>query len=54
MKAKTDDLVTRFLLDKLSESERRDVEERFLNDNEFFEEVISAEDALIDRYLLVF
>lgn len=52
MKANTGDLVTRFLLEKLSESERRDVEERFLNDNEFFEEVLSAEDALIDQYLL--
>jgi hypothetical protein len=28
------------------------VEKRFLADNEFFEEVLSAEDALIDQYLL--
>jgi flagellar biosynthesis protein FliP len=52
MNAKTDDLITRFLLGELSEEERTEVEKRFLADNEFFEEVLSAEDALIDQYLL--
>jgi hypothetical protein len=51
MSAKTDDLITRFLLGELSEQERAQVEERFLADNEFFEEVLAAEDALMDRYL---
>lgn len=52
MNAKTDELITRFLLDELSDEERAEVEKRFLADNEFFEAVLSAEDALIDRYLL--
>jgi anti-sigma-K factor RskA len=52
MKAKTDDLVTRFLLGELSEEERVEVEQRFLADNEFFEQVLSAEDALVDQYVL--
>ena len=52
MKPRTNDLVTRFLLDELPEDERRQVELRFLSDNEFFEEVLSAEDALVDQYLL--
>jgi hypothetical protein len=52
MNAKTDDLITRFLLGELSDEERAEVEERFLADNDFFEAVLSAEDALIDQYLL--
>lgn len=52
MNAKTDDLITRFLLGELSDEERTEIEERFLADNEFFEAVLSAEDALLDRYLL--
>jgi hypothetical protein len=51
MKAETDDLAIRLLLGKLSEDERRTVEERFLSDSEFFEQILSVEDALIDRYL---
>lgn len=49
--AKTDDLITRFLLGELSEQERAEVEERFLTDNHFFEEVLAVEDALLDQYL---
>ncbi|MFL6255019.1 MAG: hypothetical protein ACJ74T_08340 [Pyrinomonadaceae bacterium] len=52
MNAKTDDLITRFLLGELSDEERAQVEQRFLADNEFFEEMLSAEDALMDQYLL--
>lgn len=53
MKAKgDDDLVTRFLLEELSEKERLEVEERFLSDNQFFEEMLAGENALIDQYLL--
>lgn len=51
MNAKMEDLIRRFLLGELSEQERAQVEERFLADNEFFEEVLSAEDALMDQYL---
>jgi hypothetical protein len=52
MKAKTDELVRRFLLGDLSEEERLQLERRFLADNEFFEQVLSAEDALLDQYIL--
>src|ERR1041385_4773553 len=52
VKVKSDDLATRFLMGELSESERLDVEERFLNDNEFFEEILAAEDALVDQHVL--
>ena len=52
MKSRTNDLATRFLLGELPEDERCQVELRFLSDNEFFEEVLSAEDALVDQYLL--
>jgi anti-sigma-K factor RskA len=52
MQADTYDLIRRFLLGKLSDNERRAVEERFLSENEFFEQVLSVEDDLIDQYLL--
>ena len=42
----------RFLLGELPEEERARVEQRLLSDNDFFEEVLSAEDDLIDQYLL--
>ena len=51
MKANRKDLATRFLLGELSEEERREVEERFLSDKEFFEEILASEDALLDDYL---
>lgn len=51
MKANRNDLATRFLLGELSEEERREVEERFLGDNEFFEQMLASEDALLDEYL---
>lgn len=52
MNDKPDELIIRFLLDELSEEERAEVEVRFLSDNDFFEEVLAAEDALLDQYLL--
>jgi hypothetical protein len=52
MQAETQDLINRFLLGKLSEDERAGVEKRFLSDNDFFEQVLAAEDGLIDQYLL--
>jgi hypothetical protein len=48
----TDDLMTRFLLDDLSEEERSKVEERFLADGEFFDRLLAMEDSLIDQFLL--
>lgn len=49
---KTAELMTRFLLGELSEEERPAVEERFLSDNEFFNQLLVVEDSLIDDYLL--
>ena len=46
------DLMTRFLLDQLSEEERRAVEERFLTDDEYFAQLLVMEDSLIDDYVL--
>ena len=51
MDAKTDELVNRFLLNKLLAEERAEVEARLFSDNEFFETVLAAEGALIDEYL---
>lgn len=51
MNSKTDDLMHQFLLDKLSAEERPDVEARFLANNEFFEALLAAESALIDKYV---
>src|SRR5215213_2891401 len=47
----TDDLAIRFLLDELPEKERVEVEHRLLADYEFFETVLSAENALVDQYV---
>lgn len=51
-KAKTEELMTQYLLGRLSEEERAQVEQEFFANNEYFEELLSVEDALIDRYLL--
>lgn len=51
MTDKQNDLATQFLLGELSEEKRREVEERFLSDTAFFEELLAAEDALIDEYI---
>jgi len=51
VKSNRNDLAARFLLGELSEEERREVEERFLSDNEFFEQMLASEDALLDEYL---
>jgi hypothetical protein len=46
------ELMTQYLLGELSEEECVKVETRFLADNEFFEQLLAVEDALIDEYLL--
>ncbi len=51
MNANRDDLIRRFLLGDLSEQERDQVEAQFMADNELFEEILSAEDALLEQYL---
>jgi hypothetical protein len=42
--------IRRYLLGLLTETERASVEERFFDDNEYFERVSSLEDDLIDEY----
>jgi DNA repair exonuclease SbcCD ATPase subunit len=48
----TAELLTRFLLGQLSEQERKTVEERFLADDEYFEQLLVMEDSLVDDYVL--
>ena len=47
----TTELMTRFLLDQLSEEERKVVEERFLVDDEYFAQLLVVEDSLVDDYV---
>ncbi|HST23831.1 MAG TPA: hypothetical protein VLR90_22170 [Blastocatellia bacterium] len=49
-KTKQEDLMVRYLLGEMTEEEQTQIEERFLNDNEYFEQLLSVEDALIDDY----
>lgn len=44
-------LIQRYLLGELDSETQQRLEERLLTDNEFFEELLVAEDELIDRYL---
>jgi hypothetical protein len=46
-----DKTLTRYLLGKLSEQERIEVEDRYISDGEFFDELAVAEDELIDAYV---
>ncbi|HUQ31536.1 MAG TPA: hypothetical protein VM095_05415 [Pyrinomonadaceae bacterium] len=46
-----DELVQRFLLGSLSESERAQVEDRFFANDNFFQELLTGEDDLIDAYV---
>jgi hypothetical protein len=45
------ELMTRFLLGQLSEEERREVEERFLADDEYFAQLLMVEDSLAEDYV---
>ncbi len=49
-KTKQEDLMVRYLLGDLTEEEQTQIEEQFLTDNEYFEQLLSVEDALIDDY----
>lgn len=44
-------LIQRYLLAELDEEMRQRLEERLMTDNEYFEELLVAEDELIDSYL---
>lgn len=46
-----DKRLTRYLLGELSEEERIEVEDRYLSDGEFFDELAVAEDELIDDFV---
>jgi hypothetical protein len=46
-----DDLAKRLLLGKLSESERAEIEDGFLAQDDFYHELLGAEDDLIDAYV---
>ena len=48
----TAELMTRFLLGQLSDEERKTVEERFLADDEYFEQLLVMEDSLVNDYVL--
>lgn len=45
-----DDLLTRYLLGDLSEEEQERVEERYISDRGFYDQLLAAEDDLIDSY----
>jgi hypothetical protein len=49
--AEEHDAVRRYLLGLLREAEQRPLEERLFTDDAFYEEVLIAEDELIDQYL---
>lgn len=49
-KTKQEDLMVRYLLGDMTEEEQTQIEEQFLTDNEYFEQLLSVEDALIDDY----
>jgi hypothetical protein len=46
-----EELLKRFLLGDLPESERAEIEDRFLANDDFFQELLSGEDDLIDAYV---
>ncbi|MBZ5521191.1 MAG: hypothetical protein LAP21_02925 [Acidobacteriia bacterium] len=43
--------ITRYLMAEMSEEERSDFEERFLSDQDMFEELIAAEDEMMRAYV---
>jgi anti-sigma factor RsiW len=48
--AQNDDLLTRYLLGDLSDEEQERVEERYISDPGFYDQLLVAEDDLIDSY----
>ena len=53
MKHNTDqeELMVRYLLEKVAEEEQSEIEERFFSDNDYFEQLLALEDDLIDSYV---
>jgi hypothetical protein len=49
-KTEQEELIIRYLFRELPELRETEIEEQFLNDNEFFEQMLTVEDALIDDY----
>jgi hypothetical protein len=49
--ADNDELLIRYLLGELSEEERERIEERYLSDPDFYEQLLTVEDDLIDAYV---
>jgi hypothetical protein len=50
-KTEHEELTTKYLLGRLSEEEREFIEQKFLDDSEFFEQLLAAESALTDQYI---
>ncbi len=50
-KTENEEIIRRFLLGEMSESERTEFEERFIEKAELFEEIKAFEDDLIERYV---
>lgn len=46
-----EELMVRYLLGEATDEERTHVEERFLSDHDYFEQMLALEDALVDRYV---
>ncbi len=50
MKTETDDIAGKFLLGKLTDAEQTEIEKRYFQDKKLFEEILIAENELIDAY----
>lgn len=47
-----EDLMVRYLLGDVTEGERTQVEERFLSDHDYFEQLLAVEEKLVDQYAM--
>jgi hypothetical protein len=47
-----EEVIIKFLLGQLDDEQRKQVEERFLTDSEYFERLLAVEGALADKYML--
>jgi hypothetical protein len=46
-----EELMVRYLLGEATDEERTHVEERFLSDHDYFQQMLALEDALVDQYV---
>lgn len=51
MEVENEEIIRRFLLDKMSEEERFEFEKRFVADGHLFEQITAVEDELIEKYV---